>query len=51
MITSRFFFAHILTDRSSDKSGLALLPDRFLQCLAFSPGNFFADQLDRTVIY
>jgi len=51
MQAGRFFFLHELTDRSSDYSGLARHPRLSLQQFAFSPGNFFADHLDRTVIY
>jgi hypothetical protein len=45
MHADRLFFASDLTDRSSGRFKLAA------QRAAFSPGNFFADHLDRTVIY
>jgi len=51
MNAGRFFFAKNLTDRSSSRFKLAAHPDFFPQRCAFSPGNFFADLLDRTVIY
>lgn len=65
MHADRFFFACHLTDRSSNAKTLpfvlSLSKDLFtisvrtrllLACHSrFSPGNFFADSLDRTVIY
>ncbi|MBI3433156.1 MAG: hypothetical protein HY018_13210 [Hydrogenophilales bacterium] len=46
-----FFFVPGLTDRSSGSARHTLLPGLSRQHNAFSPGNFFADYLDRTVIY
>jgi len=51
MQAGRFFFAWQLTDRSSDGSGQSDLAGLSRHPSAFSPGNFFADILDRTVIY
>jgi hypothetical protein len=52
MDTGRLFFASDLTDRSSGWRA-ASSPTVFSHPAhpAFSPGNFFADYLDRTVIY
>jgi hypothetical protein len=50
MQAGRFFFVLQLTDRSSERTGRTLLAF-FPACPAFSPGNFFADFLDRPVIY
>jgi hypothetical protein len=51
MRAGRFFFAFGLTDRSSGCRRLPFVAGS-RPCLraAFSPGNFFADFLDRTVI-
>jgi hypothetical protein len=49
MHSDRLFFDSNLTDRSSDR--FAKPADVAEPPLLFSPGNFFADFLDRTVIY
>lgn len=51
MRSASFFFVQKLTDRSSDLSLLVQPEATSMRVTPVSPGIFFADILDRTVIY